>query len=92
MSIWDNMKRSDSSRSENKKAGSSFTIHFSTESVEVEAGTSLRDALMQHAVALGYDGSRRVTWRDSRGVVADSTGGKAGAAYTASVALETKGL
>jgi len=91
MSIWDNMKRSEPSRSESKRGGSSFTIHFSTESVEVEAGTNLRDALMQHAVSLGYDGSRRVTWRDAKGVVAEGITGSAGAAYTASVALETKG-
>jgi len=89
MSIWDNMSRSESPRPERK--GEFYTIHFSTESVDVEAGTPLRDGLMAHAVQLGYDGSRRVTWRDSRGVVDGNTPGKAGAAYTASVALETKG-
>ena len=85
------MKRSESTNRRSDDGDSTFTIHFSTESVQVKAGTSLRDALMQNSVALGYDGTRRVTWRNERGVVADSTTGEAGAAYTASVALETKG-
>jgi hypothetical protein len=93
MSIWDNMKRSEQKSDSRKEAqGSNFTITFSTESIEVPVGTSLRDALMKNHILLGYDGSRVVTWRDSRGVVNETTIGEAGQVYSASVALETKGL
>jgi hypothetical protein len=90
MSIWDNMKRSEPSKKK-KNAQGMFTINFSTESVEIPAGTSLRDALLKNAAYLGYDGSRVVTWRDTRGVVAENTKGEAGQVFTAAVSLETKG-
>lgn len=91
MSIWDNMSRSEQPAN-NQSDGEEFTIQFSTESVRVAAGTTLRDALMMNRQLLGYDGTRTVTWRDNRGVVPDSTQGAAGMAYTASVSLETKGI
>lgn len=91
MSIWDNMSRSEQP-SGNQGAGEVFNIQFSTENVQVAAGTSLRDALMMNRQMLGYDGTRTVTWRDGRGVVPESTLGVAGQTYTASVSLETKGL
>jgi hypothetical protein len=91
MSIWDNMGRSEQPSAE-EGAGEVFTLQFSTESVRVAAGTSLREALMMNRQMLGYDGTRTVTWRDGRGVVPESTLGVAGQAYTASVSLETKGL
>lgn len=93
MSIWDNMKRSEQpAAKEPARRGETFTLHFSTESVQVPAGVTLREALMANRTALGYDGSRTVTWRDERGVVPDSTVGQAGVQYTASISLETKGL
>ena len=94
MSIWDNMSRSeqpDENLSKDAK-DSYFSITFSTESVNVPVGMTLREALLDNQGELGYDGSRVVTWRDSRGVVAETAVGEAGQAYTASVALETKGL
>lgn len=93
MSIWDNMKRTEQPvAKETARRGETFTIHFSTESVTVPVGSTLRDALMAHRTGLGYDGSRTVTWRDARGVVPETTLGQAGVEYTASISLETKGL
>lgn len=92
MGIWDNIKRSEQPAAKSEaRRGETFTLHFSTEHVQVPVGTSLRDALMANRVVLGYDGSRNVTWRDEKGVVPDTTLGVAGAAYTASISLETKG-
>lgn len=90
MSIWDNIKRSN--QPEKKSGGDSFTINFSTESVEVPPGMTLRDALLKNAAYLGYDGNRVVTWRSASGVVNETTIGEAGQTYTAAVSLETKGL
>jgi hypothetical protein len=93
MSIWDNMTRSEQPNDDARSdAEEYFTVNFSTEKVRVPAGTSLRDAIMDNYVALGYDGQRTVTWRDSRGVVPETTPGEAGQTYMASVSLETKGL
>ena len=94
MSIWDNMNRKEQPGNSQEAQGKTFTIQFSTETVEVKCGPdmSLSRALQEHAAMLGYDGSRAVTWRNLRGVVTANTIGEPTTTYTASVALETKGL
>ena len=89
MSIWDNLKKSEPR--DPSKEGSTFIIKFTTESVEVDAGCTLQDALIKNAPLLGYDGNREVTWRDAESTLSGSTVGRAGQTYVAAVSLETKG-
>lgn len=94
MNIWDSIKTTENKPNEPQKSdGDFFTIHYSTEKARVRCGSeiTLQKALNENASRLGYDQSRAVTWRDSKGVVAAAQVGQPNVAYTASVSLETKG-